>query len=116
MSRAITHRVRRRRTRCRPGRRTRLAFEASLDIADDRGDRAPAEVVGNADARTHTGPGPRRSLRRKLVTAAPSRGCRTNHSEMRCVNWSAGSHMSGQRDWASEWDSDLRVTDFLATS
>ena len=29
------------------------------------------------------------------VTIATVGGCRTNHSEMRCVNWSAGSHMFG---------------------
>jgi len=39
-------------------------------------------------------------------TLATRRGCRTNHSETRCINWSTGSHMLvvliNAHDWKSE--------------
>ena len=85
-------------TPAEPRATLRPAFRFSF--GSDTGSQRPTRVGTSAT------PGGASNLKPGRPALARDGGCRTNHSETRCINWSTGSHMSvaliKARDWESE--------------
>ena len=58
---------------------------------------------------SRTAPSLRRPSYIDLLLTFGTHGCRTNHSETRCINWLTGSHMSVALIKARDWESESKI-------